>query len=161
MERDSRWMVSSCNCNCNCIHVAIEIITNTATRTLIKLHKFCFSSRLNDIFHFLIKLCHVYRRKSRRSDPTATRNWVVPWSSRSLQRWAEAESRLQARKLLGWEICKYLLNFWAYLFVRLVNLCMPGCAVRESDRKPGSYVLSYLGGKTGINHFRWVAWRNY
>ena len=25
--------------------------------------------------------------------------------------------------------------------------------VRESDRKPGSYVLSYLG-KTGINHFR-------
>lgn len=24
---------------------------------------------------------------------------------------------------------------------------------RESDRKPGSYVLSYLG-KTGINHFR-------
>lgn len=26
-------------------------------------------------------------------------------------------------------------------------------AVRESDRKPGSYVLSYLG-KTGINHFR-------
>lgn len=27
--------------------------------------------------------------------------------------------------------------------------------VRESDRKPGSYVLSYLG-KTGINHFRYV-----
>jgi len=27
--------------------------------------------------------------------------------------------------------------------------------VRESDRKPGSYVLSYFG-KTGINHFRWV-----
>lgn len=25
--------------------------------------------------------------------------------------------------------------------------------VRESDRKPGSYVLSYLG-RTGINHFR-------
>ncbi len=25
--------------------------------------------------------------------------------------------------------------------------------IRESDRKPGSYVLSYLG-KTGINHFR-------
>ena len=25
--------------------------------------------------------------------------------------------------------------------------------VRESDRKPGSYVLSYFG-KTGINHFR-------
>ncbi len=25
--------------------------------------------------------------------------------------------------------------------------------VRESDRKPGSYVLSYLG-KTGVNHFR-------
>ncbi|KAG5672339.1 hypothetical protein PVAND_002472 [Polypedilum vanderplanki] len=28
--------------------------------------------------------------------------------------------------------------------------------VRESDRKPGSYVLSYLG-KTGINHFRIAA----
>jgi hypothetical protein len=27
--------------------------------------------------------------------------------------------------------------------------------VRESDRKPGSYVLSYLG-RTGINHFRLV-----
>lgn len=27
--------------------------------------------------------------------------------------------------------------------------------VRESDRKPGSYVLSYLG-RTGINHFRYV-----
>lgn len=26
-------------------------------------------------------------------------------------------------------------------------------SVRESDRKPGSYVLSYYG-KTGINHFR-------
>lgn len=26
--------------------------------------------------------------------------------------------------------------------------------VRESDRKPGSYVLSYLG-RTGINHFRY------
>ena len=26
--------------------------------------------------------------------------------------------------------------------------------VRESDRKPGSYVLSYFG-QTGINHFRW------
>ena len=26
--------------------------------------------------------------------------------------------------------------------------------VRESDRKPGSYVLSYFG-KTGINHFRY------
>lgn len=25
--------------------------------------------------------------------------------------------------------------------------------IRESDRKPGSYVLSYLG-RTGINHFR-------
>ena len=25
--------------------------------------------------------------------------------------------------------------------------------MRESDRKPGSYVLSYFG-KTGINHFR-------
>lgn len=25
--------------------------------------------------------------------------------------------------------------------------------VRESDRKPGSYVLSYFG-RTGINHFR-------
>ena len=28
--------------------------------------------------------------------------------------------------------------------------------VRESDRKPGSFVLSYLG-KTGINHFRVTA----
>ena len=28
--------------------------------------------------------------------------------------------------------------------------------VRESDRKPGSYVLSYLG-KTGVNHFRVTA----
>lgn len=28
--------------------------------------------------------------------------------------------------------------------------------VRESDRKPGSYVLSYLG-RTGINHFRITA----
>lgn len=28
--------------------------------------------------------------------------------------------------------------------------------IRESDRKPGSYVLSYLG-KTGINHFRITA----
>jgi Ras GTPase-activating protein 1 len=28
--------------------------------------------------------------------------------------------------------------------------------VRESDRKPGSYVLSYLG-RTGINHFRVTA----
>lgn len=27
--------------------------------------------------------------------------------------------------------------------------------VRESDRKPGSYVLSYLG-RTGINHFRYA-----
>lgn len=27
--------------------------------------------------------------------------------------------------------------------------------VRESDRKPGSYVLSYLG-RTGINHFRYI-----
>ena len=26
--------------------------------------------------------------------------------------------------------------------------------MRESDRKPGSYVLSYFG-KTGINHFRY------
>ena len=28
--------------------------------------------------------------------------------------------------------------------------------VRESDRKPGSYVLSYLG-RTGVNHFRVTA----
>jgi Ras GTPase-activating protein 1 len=28
--------------------------------------------------------------------------------------------------------------------------------VRESDRKPGSYVLSYFG-RTGINHFRITA----
>ena len=28
--------------------------------------------------------------------------------------------------------------------------------IRESDRKPGSYVLSFLG-KTGINHFRITA----
>lgn len=28
--------------------------------------------------------------------------------------------------------------------------------VRESDRKPGNYVLSYLG-RTGINHFRITA----
>ena len=28
--------------------------------------------------------------------------------------------------------------------------------IRESDRKPGSYVLSYLG-KTGVNHFRITA----
>lgn len=28
--------------------------------------------------------------------------------------------------------------------------------IRESDRKPGSYVLSYLG-RTGINHFRITA----
>ena len=28
--------------------------------------------------------------------------------------------------------------------------------VRESDRKPGSYVLTYIG-KTGINHFRITA----
>ena len=27
--------------------------------------------------------------------------------------------------------------------------------VRESERRPGSYVLSYLGVK-GINHFRYV-----
>lgn len=25
--------------------------------------------------------------------------------------------------------------------------------IRESDRKPGSYVLSFLG-RTGVNHFR-------
>ena len=31
-----------------------------------------------------------------------------------------------------------------------------GYLVRESDRKPGSYVLSYLG-RTGINHFRITA----
>ena len=28
--------------------------------------------------------------------------------------------------------------------------------IRESDRRPGSYVLSYLG-KTGFNHFRITA----
>lgn len=31
--------------------------------------------------------------------------------------------------------------------------------VRESDRKPGSYVLSYLG-RTGINHFRYTQFSN-
>lgn len=37
---------------------------------------------------------------------------------------------------------------------RLRSINKQGCyLVRESDRKPGSYVLSYLG-KTGINHFR-------
>lgn len=37
---------------------------------------------------------------------------------------------------------------------RLRNAVQHGSyLVRESDRKPGSYVLSYLG-KTGINHFR-------
>lgn len=37
---------------------------------------------------------------------------------------------------------------------RLRNTGKLGCyLVRESDRKPGSYVLSYLG-RTGINHFR-------
>lgn len=35
-----------------------------------------------------------------------------------------------------------------FIYVRIYS-----CAVRESDRKPGSYVLSFLG-KTGINHFR-------
>lgn len=35
-------------------------------------------------------------------------------------------------------------RWWTFVFT-----------VRESDRKPGSYVLSYYG-KTGINHFRWV-----
>lgn len=38
---------------------------------------------------------------------------------------------------------------------RLRNTGKLGCyLVRESDRKPGSYVLSYLG-RTGINHFRY------
>ena len=41
----------------------------------------------------------------------------------------------------------------------VLNIYLPAlCSylVRESDRKPGSYVLSYLG-KTGINHFRVTA----
>ena len=37
---------------------------------------------------------------------------------------------------------------------RLRQAGQPGSyLIRESDRKPGSYVLSFLG-KTGINHFR-------
>ena len=35
-----------------------------------------------------------------------------------------------------------------------LNICIHSYLVRESDRKPGSYVLSYFG-KTGINHFRY------
>lgn len=50
------------------------------------------------------------------------------WYHGRLDRYS-AELRLQATNKLG-----------SYL-------------IRESDRKPGSYVLSYLG-HTGINHFR-------
>ncbi|XP_018334590.1 ras GTPase-activating protein 1 [Agrilus planipennis] len=53
------------------------------------------------------------------------------WYHGRLDRY-QAEERLWEAKILG-----------SYL-------------VRESDRKPGSYVLSYLG-KTGINHFRITA----
>ena len=39
--------------------------------------------------------------------------------------------------------------------LQYLNICVHSYLVRESDRKPGSYVLSYFG-KTGINHFRYT-----
>lgn len=56
-------------------------------------------------------------------------NFLCRWYHGRLDRYS-AELRLQAASKLG-----------SYL-------------IRESDRKPGSYVLSYLG-HTGINHFRY------
>lgn len=46
-------------------------------------------------------------------------------------------------------------RFTAEERLRVANK-MGSYLVRESDRKPGSYVLSYLG-RTGINHFRITA----
>lgn len=43
-----------------------------------------------------------------------------------------------------------------YLSPRTLVTVIVTLQVRESDRKPGSYVLSYLG-KTGVNHFRVTA----
>jgi len=55
---------------------------------------------------------------------------TVDWFHGRLSR-REAEQRLQA---FGLKMNSYL--------------------VRESDRKPGSYVLSFVSPKTGLNHFR-------
>ena len=38
----------------------------------------------------------------------------------------------------------------------ILSLIAGSYLIRESDRRPGSYVLSYLG-KTGFNHFRITA----
>lgn len=60
----------------------------------------------------------------------AAANWAATWVSRSR-------------------------NIYIYLYNFIIHICisLSLCAVRESDRKPGSYVLSYYG-RTGINHFR-------
>ena len=42
---------------------------------------------------------------------------------------------------------------------RLHDIGIPGCyLVRESERKAGSYVLSFLSEKSGPTHFRFVYW---
>lgn len=68
------------------------------------------------------------------------------WYNGRLDRYS-AELRLKAAYKMG----SYLGKFLVYVF--LSHFKFFSFSVRESDRKPGSYVLSFLG-KTGINHFR-------
>lgn len=65
------------------------------------------------------------------------------------------------RQNLGYEVQENLEVIWVSFdlfkgtqnYVLLILIMDFFFLVRESDRKPGSYVLSYLG-RTGINHFR-------
>jgi len=70
------------------------------------------------------------------------------WYHGRLDRYS-AEARLRGSGKLG----SYLGSYKAHNKT-IFNLYSLFCfLVRESDRKPGSYVLSYYG-RTGINHFR-------
>lgn len=72
------------------------------------------------------------------------------WYHGRLDRYS-AEQRLKTAYKLGSYLGKKKKATNVNIYDPLsLHLCR---AVRESDRKPGSYVLSYLG-KTGINHFR-------
>lgn len=76
------------------------------------------------------------------------------WYHGRLDRYS-AEQRLKAAYKLGSYLGETRENICSSFSLILSFSSLTNAnAVRESDRKPGSYVLSYLGGKTGINHFR-------
>lgn len=73
------------------------------------------------------------------------------WYHGRLDRYS-AEARLRGSGKLGSYLGEYT------IYRRVLSTCsyvrfLFSFKVRESDRKPGSYVLSYCG-RTGINHFR-------